>query len=408
MVNKLAIRWVGTLPQGNKNKGILEMAHILFPGGVHILLNNKPVLVARSDKHYDLVVAALKDKKTDAEILEIIESERRRVEEATQITPDMTVQGGRVLFRGQPVDSSFNARILQMLDEGFPLTAMSNFQNSLDENPSNRAKMHLYPFLEHGKIPLTEEGNFLAFKAVAANFTDRHSGRFNNSVGEALSMPRNQVDDDPHRTCSHGFHVCSFDYLRTFAAHDGHVMVVEVNPRDVVAIPIDYHNTKMRVCAYKVVGENLGYYTDPRNTLGDSSVASAELPFAVEVRLDEEAVFVERGAYSSLKEAREAATMLREDTFVESTRIRNAVSDCVLEQTVNDEYVGDPEYVGDDADTDRVDDGFSLVGYHGENRVDLGSDYDSEQQAVSEALDFDGYDRIEVFDMAGNLVRTLS
>jgi hypothetical protein len=32
------------------------------------------------------------------------------------------------------------------------------------------------------------------------------------------------------------------------------MLEVEVNPADVVAIPVDYNNAKMRVCKYKVLG----------------------------------------------------------------------------------------------------------------------------------------------------------
>ena len=35
-------------------------------------------------------------------------------------------------------------------------------------------------------------------------------------------------------------------------------MIVKINPKDVVAIPADYNNTKGRTCRYEVVGE----YTD--------------------------------------------------------------------------------------------------------------------------------------------------
>ena len=32
-------------------------------------------------------------------------------------------------------------------------------------------------------------------------------------------------------------------------------MVIKINPRDVVSIPYDYNNEKMRCCRYEVIGE---------------------------------------------------------------------------------------------------------------------------------------------------------
>jgi hypothetical protein len=66
-------------------------------------------------------------------------------------------------------------------------------------------------------------------------------------------MPRNKVDEDKDRTCSHGLHFCSHGYLSNFSGEK--VVVLKVNPRDVVAIPADYNNTKGRACRYEVVGE---------------------------------------------------------------------------------------------------------------------------------------------------------
>jgi hypothetical protein len=65
-------------------------------------------------------------------------------------------------------------------------------------------------------------------------------------------MPRNQVNEDPNQTCSYGLHVANFDYASGFGS--GHMLEVEVHPADVVAIPVDYNQAKMRVCKYKVIG----------------------------------------------------------------------------------------------------------------------------------------------------------
>lgn len=101
-------------------------------------------------------------------------------------------------------------------------------------------------------------GNFIAYKRVRESFRDIHSNTMDNSVGALVEVPRNQVDEDSSRTCSHGLHVANWTYAHTqFASSNPETDVmleVEVNPADVVAIPADYNNAKMRVCKYKVLG----------------------------------------------------------------------------------------------------------------------------------------------------------
>jgi len=66
-------------------------------------------------------------------------------------------------------------------------------------------------------------------------------------------MTRNEVNDDKNQTCSAGLHFCSQDYLNHFGG--SRIMILKINPRDVVSIPTDYKNSKGRCCRYEVIGE---------------------------------------------------------------------------------------------------------------------------------------------------------
>ena len=74
-----------------------------------------------------------------------------------------------------------------------------------------------------------------------------------NSLGATVEMERNRVDDDKDRTCSTGLHFCSRDYLDHFGGE--RLVIVKINPRDVVSIPSDYNDSKGRACRYEVVDE---------------------------------------------------------------------------------------------------------------------------------------------------------
>ena len=166
----------------------------------------------------------------------------------------VTIEGGVVKYLGTVIDNSVTRRLLSMMREGFDVNPMLLFLKNLQENPSFRAVNELYGFLEATDLPITADGKFVAYKMVRDNYTDLHSGKFQNGIGANPSMPRNEVDEDPTNTCSRGLHVCSQAYLG-FYSQGPRTMVVAVNPRDVVAVPEDYNNSKMRVCAYTVIAE---------------------------------------------------------------------------------------------------------------------------------------------------------
>ena len=103
-------------------------------------------------------------------------------------------------------------------------------------------------------MPITPEGNFLAYKGVDEHFKDKYTGKFDNSVGNVLDMKRNSVCDDANVGCSHGFHAGSYEYAKGWAGGGGNLMVVEIDPADVVSVPLDCDCQKLRTSKYKVVG----------------------------------------------------------------------------------------------------------------------------------------------------------
>ena len=166
----------------------------------------------------------------------------------------VTVESGEVLYDGVATHNAVTDRIIAMMSEGFTVGPMLRFLENLMENPSYRAVTELYGFLEGCNLPITPDGHFLAYKKIRHDWTDHHSGRFDNSIGASPSMPRNEVNEDPNITCSYGLHVCSQGYLPHYGG-GGRTVLCKVNPRDVVSVPKDYNDSKMRTCAYTVITE---------------------------------------------------------------------------------------------------------------------------------------------------------
>ena len=173
------------------------------------------------------------------------------------------VKDGNLYVFGDPVHSTLATRVLSFLEAGLDCVHLFKFILKLNLNPSKRAVDELYTFLEHRALPITDNGNFLAYKAVNTDYTDKYSGKFLNTIDAVLEMPRNKVDDDKNVGCSYGFHAGTVEYAKDFLGGSGHLMIVEINPVDVVSIPTDCQFQKLRTCKYKVVGEYEIDLTDP-------------------------------------------------------------------------------------------------------------------------------------------------
>ena len=168
---------------------------------------------------------------------------------------NIEVKDGNVYIDGDAVTSIVAERVLNALASNVDAVHVFKFMTRLQLNPSARAVNELYTFLEHKHLPITESGTFLAYKAVRSDFSDKYSGTFFNTVGSVLEMPRNKVDDNKEVGCSYGFHAGTLEYASDFASDSDKLVLVEIDPADVVSIPTDCNFQKLRTCRYKVVAE---------------------------------------------------------------------------------------------------------------------------------------------------------
>ncbi len=171
----------------------------------------------------------------------------------------VSVRDGVVYYIDEPVHSALAERILWGLDQGFDMLPYMRFLDNCMENPSNQAIAEMYTFIENAKMGITDDGHILAYKKVGEDYKDIYSKTMDNSVGQIVEMRRNLVNEDRTQTCSSGLHFCSMSYLPSYGTGRGdRVVIVKVNPRDVVSVPIDYNFAKARCCRYEVVDEYTG------------------------------------------------------------------------------------------------------------------------------------------------------
>ena len=161
----------------------------------------------------------------------------------------------QVFFNGEPIHNYLSDKILSFMEKGLPHESLIKFLERLMANPSRRAVNELYAFLSHKNLPVTDAGTFLAYKSVRSDYTDHYSGNFNNSIGNTLEMTRNNVCDDHNQGCSIGFHAGSLEYASSFGGGESVLLIVEIDPADVVSVPSDCNCQKLRTCKYTVVAK---------------------------------------------------------------------------------------------------------------------------------------------------------
>lgn len=162
------------------------------------------------------------------------------------------LQSGVIVLDGETLPVALSNRVLQFVDANLPYEPLIKFWENLKKNPSEESRKDLYGFLEHNGIPLTSDGCFIAYKRITEDWKDVQTKTFDNKPGTVVKMDREKVDADRNVTCSSGLHVAAYNYANGFYPN-GILVEVKVNPMNVVAVPTDYNNEKMRVCEYEVI-----------------------------------------------------------------------------------------------------------------------------------------------------------
>lgn len=191
----------------------------------------------------------------------------------TALSERVSVRGNRLLFDGDPINGTLVEYILELHAHGESekLGAYVNFLEKVKTNPAIETIDGLWKWIQHGDLTVTPEGDVLFYKGCIGNGDARTSssqgtafvdgeeitGKIPNPDGAVVTMPRSTVDDGGWSMCSTGLHVATYAFASGFAREHGNgggdVVVVKVNPRDVVSVPNDSSFQKLRVCRYTVL-----------------------------------------------------------------------------------------------------------------------------------------------------------
>lgn len=237
-------------------------------GTINATVNGKNYTLPPDSMFYNAAKQALKDKDAEGFVIQcdLEASVRERSRGQIQLVD------GVILWNGNPIHNAITQRIFALIKDDFPFEPLLKFLENTLKNPEQRAVDELYLFLEANTLPITEDGCFLAYRRVGANYESLHANpdgtRNSNRPGETVTMKRSDCDHRRNETCSRGLHFCSIGYLPSYGG--AKTVIVKINPADVVSIPHDYNNQKGRCCKYEVVDEYLP--NDNKEVLNEAAV----------------------------------------------------------------------------------------------------------------------------------------
>lgn len=238
------------------------VSYIMNANSVTVLFDqNIPVTVIETDPRYTSLKNALIEKDEQAAYnaafpaSTIVQQMREGLSEA-DLPEDLVLKDNSIYYNGQELDNVLVDRILELYEDGGDVRPLGRFLSRLMKNPSRTAVQELFLFLQVSQLPIDEDGYFYAYKRIRSDWKDNYSGTLDNSIGSVVTMPRNEVDDQRENHCSTGLHFCAYGYLNSYGVQSGgRIVVVKIDPADVVSIPSDYKNMKGRCCRYEVIRE---------------------------------------------------------------------------------------------------------------------------------------------------------
>lgn len=251
-------------------------------GVLTLVIKGDAVMLAPDHPQIKAVKKALKTA-TEDELLQLInapvaQAAKPKVKGVKRVL-DTVVEfdGANVTVNGKPVHNAVSKRIVEFAQEGLPFEPLVKFLARLSQNPSYQSQQELFDFLEHKNLPITEDGCFLAYKAVRSDFMDKYSGTIHNGIGKTISIERCNVDDNRSVACSAGLHVGALEYVVGYGnVGVDRIVICKVDPADAVSVPTDSSHQKLRTCRYEVVGEFKGELVKPLYASNQSNFENDE------------------------------------------------------------------------------------------------------------------------------------
>lgn len=231
----------------------MNTPYIITDKSITVILEGKAYSMNQDHPNFSAVMKALNNENSTENDIKNLFNIGAAIENLSD--GNIVIKDGVPYYKGEQIDNYCINRAITFMREQKPYKPLLKFFDRLRANPSRRAVSELYRFLEHKNMPITPDGCFLAYKGITLDYKDKWTRKFDNSVGQILEMTRNKVDDNANVGCSVGFHAGSYEYADNYCGNNGRLMLVKIDPADVVSVPHDCDCQKLRTCRYEVVSE---------------------------------------------------------------------------------------------------------------------------------------------------------
>jgi hypothetical protein len=224
-----------------------------------------------TDQHpaWDRIIQAVMAE--DASVYRLFDVGAVAAEAFKRLSDRVTISGGKIYFDSEEMDGALEEQISRFVeaDSEEDWLPLIKFYEKVMTNLNQHTREQLYRWLNRQQISITEDGDFIAYKGVRPrNANDGfewesisagraivngtvYSGNIPNDVDAIVEMPRGEVQHDPRVGCHTGLHAGTWAYAKNFS--QGAVLRVAINPRDVVSVPTDCDDAKLRTCRYTVL-----------------------------------------------------------------------------------------------------------------------------------------------------------
>jgi hypothetical protein len=223
----------------------------------------EPLVAHESHPNFDEIVEGIIN--DDDSVLSLFDLSATAAAAFKPLSERVSIAYGRVYFDGDEVDNSLTKQIVRFVTEGVEdWKPLVRFYEKVMDNPQKHSREQLYGFLDEHDFPITPDGDIVAYKGVeyrpeldvhtsthqGVAWVDGvlHTGYTPYPIGAVVTMPRNQVAQNPTEACSAGLHAATFDYANGYGTG---ILEVHINPRDVVSVPTG--TPKIRCCRLQAI-----------------------------------------------------------------------------------------------------------------------------------------------------------
>lgn len=251
------------------------MSHILTNNYVNIFWGGKPFYAEKNHPNFSRIVDLVKigQIKEALPLFDLAEIIRKTS------FGNITVKPDGVFYKNTKINNYVADRILEFLKDGGDVEPLVNFLERLLQNPNKHIFNNLYSYLEKYKLPIDADGSFYAIKAVRNNLTSKWNPNVQYGIYDTYSEPRQLLlsPDENDSYCGPGLWFGWTQFVFNYGSGNDKVLLVRVNPEDVIATPNLEHYQKMAACAITPV-RDLGLIDEAKKLFQFNSNVAAKIP----------------------------------------------------------------------------------------------------------------------------------